>query len=218
MKGNILSLLLCILILSASTVFAQDYCNGNFDCDEDVDGSDAAVFKSDFGRSGFKNPCPGCPPRAPVQKTGQTTSYATGDDGDLEKGVGWPEPRFRDDLNGKDANCFGTRTWNNALVDCNGLSSGWCGLTDGSSAGAWRLPNIRELLSLVDYSQTFYPVLPDGHPFTSVSPNFYWSSTSDESFYPSFDARIVIMSSGISITELKTNSDVHHVWCVRGGQ
>ena len=32
-------------------------CEGNFDCDEDQDGGDAAAFKADFGRSGFKNPC-----------------------------------------------------------------------------------------------------------------------------------------------------------------
>jgi len=56
---------------------------------------------------------------APVPKTGQTTSYATGDDGDLEKGVAWPDPRFMDNGNGtvtdnltgliwlKNANCFG---------------------------------------------------------------------------------------------------------------
>ena len=31
---------------------------------------------------------------AGVPKTGQTTSFATGDDGDLEKGVAWPNPRF----------------------------------------------------------------------------------------------------------------------------
>jgi hypothetical protein len=28
---------------------------------------------------------------APVPKTGQTQKYATGDDGDLEKGVAWPD-------------------------------------------------------------------------------------------------------------------------------
>jgi hypothetical protein len=32
-------------------------CEGNFDCDEDCDGSDAATFKIDFGRSAFFNPC-----------------------------------------------------------------------------------------------------------------------------------------------------------------
>ena len=82
-----------------------------------------------------------------VPKTGQTASYATGDDGDFEKGVAWPNPRFTDNGNGtvtdsltnliwlKNANCFETRMWAQALTDCNGLASGSCGLTDGSSAG-----------------------------------------------------------------------------------
>ena len=32
-------------------------CVGNFDCDYDVDGSDAAHFKMHFGRSQYVNPC-----------------------------------------------------------------------------------------------------------------------------------------------------------------
>ena len=32
-------------------------CEGNFDCDADVDGNDAQFFKTDFGRSTFLNPC-----------------------------------------------------------------------------------------------------------------------------------------------------------------
>jgi hypothetical protein len=36
-------------------------CEGDFDCDGDVDGSDANLFKRDFGRSILKNPCPNCP-------------------------------------------------------------------------------------------------------------------------------------------------------------
>ena len=49
-----------LLLLSTPCVMAQDPCEGNFDCDQDVDGTDAAVFKSDFGRSSFSNPCPTC--------------------------------------------------------------------------------------------------------------------------------------------------------------
>ncbi|HEY6999536.1 MAG TPA: hypothetical protein VH851_16480 [Candidatus Binatia bacterium] len=57
--------------------------------------------------------------RSPVPRTGQTTSYATGDDGALRKGVVPPSPRFSDNANGtvidnlteliwlKDADCFG---------------------------------------------------------------------------------------------------------------
>ena len=35
-------------------------CEGNFDCDGDVDGTDAMKFKEDFGRNLLKNPCPNC--------------------------------------------------------------------------------------------------------------------------------------------------------------
>ena len=32
-------------------------CEGNLDCDQDVDGSDAELFREHFGRSFFNNPC-----------------------------------------------------------------------------------------------------------------------------------------------------------------
>ena len=32
-------------------------CEGNFDGDNDVDGTDATTFKTDFGRGGYNNPC-----------------------------------------------------------------------------------------------------------------------------------------------------------------
>ena len=34
------------------------YCEGNFDGDVDVDGTDASTFKANFGRSQYQNPCP----------------------------------------------------------------------------------------------------------------------------------------------------------------
>jgi hypothetical protein len=37
-------------------------CEGNFDCDQDCDGTDAAIFKLDFGRSTFTDPCNGSNP------------------------------------------------------------------------------------------------------------------------------------------------------------
>ena len=39
-------------------------CEGNFnpDEDDDVDGSDAAIFKTDFGRGGYDSPCTGSEP------------------------------------------------------------------------------------------------------------------------------------------------------------
>jgi hypothetical protein len=152
-------------------------------------------------------------------------SYASGDDGDLEKGVAWPPPRFTDNGNGtvtdnltgliwlKYANCFGTRTWRQALSDANGLTSGHCGLMDGSTAGDWRLPNVRELSSLTDFSRDF-PALPRGHPFTGVRSNRYWSSTrrTDTTSY----AWYVGMFDGRVHRADKTYA--YFVWPVRGGQ
>jgi hypothetical protein len=165
---------------------------------------------------------------APVEKTGQTTSYATGDDGDLEKGVTWPSPRFtdkgdgtvKDNLTGlvwlKDANCFGQRNWAMALTDCNTLNSGECGLSDGSAEGDWRLPNVRELHSLIDYSQED-PAMTSGHPFTNVwygePSSLYWSSTTDAG--EAGTAWGVTMGGGGVDDPGKTDSG--HVWPVRSG-
>lgn len=40
----------------------------------------------------------------------------------------------------------------------------------------WRLPNRRELFSLVDHN-SINPCLPSGHPFTNVFNGYYWTST-----------------------------------------
>jgi hypothetical protein len=169
---------------------------------------------------------------APVPKTGQTQQYGAGDDGALQKGVPSPTPRFTDNGNGtvtdnltgliwmKNANVFGMRLWAEALMDANGLQAGYFGLTDGSKPGDWRLPNDRELHSLVDYginSDGF--ALPPGHPFINVQASYddfkvYWSSTTYNKnnelawFVNFYDGRTLARSKG-------TNC---YVWCVRGGQ
>jgi hypothetical protein len=160
---------------------------------------------------------------APVAKTGQTTSYATGDDGDLKKGVAWPNPRFTengdgtvtDNLTGliwlKNANCFGTSNWATALTDCNTLNSGECDLTDSSIEGDWRLPNRFELESLLDMSN-YNPALPSSHPFTGVQSSAYWFGTS-YAFYTDY-AWLVYMDFGSVYYTSKTT--LSYVWPVRG--
>ena len=173
-----------------------------------------------------------------VPKTGQTGCWdesgnpidcaGTGQDGEYQAGVS-VDPRFTDNLDGTvtdnltgliwlhDPNCFGKRSWSNALSDANTLASDSdsCNpdLTDGSVAGDWRLPNVKELQSLIDFGQ-YFPALPPGHPFSGVQSNYYWSSTTDAD-NPS-DAWFVYLVNGYV-----TNYDkgpFGYVWPVRGGQ
>jgi hypothetical protein len=168
-----------------------------------------------------------------VPKTGQTTCYdksgteipcaGTGQDGDLQEGITWPDPRFTDNGDGtvtdnltglvwlKDANCFGTRTWANALTVCNSLAGGQCDLTDSSVLGDWRLPNRKELGSLLDLGN-YYPALPTGHPFNNVQSSNYWSSTTNARYtYFGWDVRF---NDGSEAYDRKGNH-YYYVWPIR---
>lgn len=164
-----------------------------------------------------------------IPKTGQTTSYNSGDDGDLEKGIAWPSPRFTDNEDGtitdnltglvwlKNAETFGLRSWTDALTDCSNLESGLYGLSDDSSAGDWRLPNIRELFSLIDFGASHDPdpPLPSGHPFSNVQSWSYWSSTTLAAY--TSQAWIVAMNAGGSATLGDKSTNPSYVWAVRDG-
>jgi hypothetical protein len=126
---------------------------------------------------------------ASLPRTGAATSYAPGDDAASAKGVAWPGARFTDNGNGtvtdrltglvwlRNAGCFAASSWSAALDQASKLASGACGLSDGSSAGQWRMPNVNELESLVDVSRSA-PALPAGAQFSNVATSAaYWSST-----------------------------------------
>ena len=68
--------------------------DGNFD--NALDGGDLAILKKEFGRADCVN-TPTIPGYlgAQVPKTGNTIDDTPGEDGDLQKGVAWPNPRFK---------------------------------------------------------------------------------------------------------------------------
>lgn len=175
---------------------------------------------------------------APVEDTGQTACWdesgssrpcaGTGEDGEFQAGVAWPTPRFTDNGDGtvadaltglswlKDASCpAGTKTWQEALdwVVLFNTTSIACTDYTAMTFGDWRLPNIKELLSLMDYSQSG-PVLPSGHPFVGVQSFFYWSSTTYVN--STFIAWGAYLDTGNAGTLPKNNT--RYLWPVRGGQ
>lgn len=124
-------------------------------------------------------------------KTGQTTGHYFGDDGTFKKGYPRNGVRFIDNGDGtitdmasglmwaKDpSQCgvdFGTpgnpaqMNWESAIDACNNLS--YAGHTD------WRLPNIKELLSILDFGKT--PPAIDETFFPNTESDYYWSSTAE---------------------------------------
>lgn len=156
-------------------------------------------------------------PPAAVWRTGQTVRYREGDDGDLRRGVPWPEPRFTtkddcvvDNLTGlqwaKDANRMGgPALWKDALNFARNLTL--CGQSD------WRLPNRKELFSLIDRSQAGNRMLPEGHPFDNVQ-NYYWlaSTRSDASEY----AGVIGLVMGNDTVARKDSTGIY-AWPVRMG-
>lgn len=128
-----------------------------------------------------------------VLQTGQRVCYnergaevecaGSGHDGEFRRGLEWPVPRFRakeetvdDFLTGLswpvNANLAGfPLTWQEALDFVMAMNS-----REEFGHADWRLPNRRELRSLVSY-QTLHPALPENHPFVNVVLNWYWTST-----------------------------------------
>ena len=106
--------------------------------------------------------------------------------------------------NPADAGISGTYTWENALSACEGLT--YAGFSD------WRLPNVRELMSIVDYGVTSDPRINTAY-FLNTASSYYWTSTT---YTPaSTNVWYVYFDNGSVFVYFKTNNS--YVRCVRGG-
>jgi hypothetical protein len=170
----------------------------------------------------------------------------TGQDGELQKGFNLPTPRFTDKGDGtiedhlagliwlKDADCVGDLTWQNALEFVINLNAGRiivpapqgnCGDTSGRRGKHqtdWRLPNIREMMSLIDFA-FFSPAISNaagtgsatvGDPFSNLQQTVYWTSTTSAGVTD--HAWVVEVSEGRMVFDDK--STPHPVIVVRGGR
>jgi Protein of unknown function (DUF1566) len=189
---------------------------------------------------------------SPVPQTGQVLCWdsdgveifcrGTGQDGALQEGVAIPTPRFTDKKDGtikdnltgliwlKNANCPGsTLDWQGALDFVAGINDGTnnCGDSSGKSGSHrtdWRLPNIRELYSLIDFAFVF-PALSnaagtgqgsENDPFLNLQiTRLYWSSTTYQG-NPKILAWVVDVVDGLVVGIGKKGVD-GFVLAVRGG-
>jgi hypothetical protein len=167
------------------------------------------------------------------------TGVGAGQEGHLQRGVKWPIPRFTkngdgtvtDNMTGliwlEDANCVAADNFDAILALANtlydgstGHGGGDCGLSDGSVAGDWRVPNMFEATSLLNHGYSS-PGVPnttgtgqwtEGDPFSEVQPT-YWTSTFNPqnkqfahhvSFFPPF------------LTSSDKDDNDRSMWPVRG--
>jgi len=97
-----------------------------------------------------------------------------------------------------------TMNWKSAIEQCENL------ILDGHSD--WRLPNLKELTSIVDDTR-FNPSI-DTDTFQHVASDYYWSSTTNAGY--SSRAWYVGFSYGRQFNRYKSYS--YFVRCVRAGQ
>ena len=197
---------------------------------------------------------------APVPQTGQTLCVdeggpincaGTGQDGDLQAGLALPTPRFTDNGDGtvtdnanslrwlKDVGCLGAPSFTdsfNVVASLNGGADMSCSEYSPGTFGDWRIPNIKELLSLVNYAYYAPPIsntqgdapFTEGDPFVNmpIQPNDPSLGTHDACIRSSTHVPQAAPNTA-SIYGLNTGGDIvgdscgsqrswHFTWAVRG--
>ncbi|HIJ81526.1 MAG TPA: DUF1566 domain-containing protein [Desulfuromonadales bacterium] len=185
---------------------------------------------------------------APVMQTGQTTCSnsvgnsipcsGTGQNGELRTGVAWPNPRFSDTGSGiivdnltgigwsKNANApspdkstcapGADKTYPNALSHIACLNTNkYLGFS------SWRLPSIKELQTLYDYSESSQDniswLTSQGVSNINASNNSYWSSTNNLASGYTMQAYMYDIMTAYTDTMNRNNNTTATIWPVCAG-
>ena len=179
------------------------------------------VYFSDF--PGFSQQLSNCPGQGKhsvtMRQEQRLRALGTGQDGEYQLGVAWPNPRFTP-VPGFEADCITdnltglvwvtsssiTTTWQGALDYANNLVR--CGQSD------WRLPNVNELLSLINTGETTTSTWLNTQGFTGLQSTYYWTSSTTLNT-PTWSL-MVGLGSGRTIPGQKTVAGAHYALPVRG--
>jgi hypothetical protein len=173
---------------------------------------------------------------AKLMKTSQTTSYRTGDDGDFEAGRATNFTTLAENNPFGNTNRFtnelGGQTYtNNIVIDwstydgstvlgwyrvSNGVDINWTNALDnallvsiGSFTTGWRLPNVQELFSLLNFSAAANPLNYSPINLGTVT-NGYWTGTNlSTQGYRVFNA----ISQVVGNTLKSTTSGMRYIPC-----
>jgi Protein of unknown function (DUF1566) len=214
---------------TARIIPAGYYAGGTVAGDADLVSGNIVSGVNIFGVAGTQ-------PRSQPLETGQTTSYVTGDDGayrygdaqsytdngngtitDDKTGLMWE--KLSDD--GSIHDLHNTYTWQGAFT------SKIAALNVGSFAGHsdWRLPNVNELQSLVDYRHVAPAIDSAFNTCTAnctiltgscTQSSSYWSSTSFQND-PSKALDVYFSGSSVLVTVADDKTLLAYVRAVRGG-
>ena len=177
---------------------------------------------------------PDAPGPAPVWQTGQTTCYndlgssvtctGTGQDGEYRQGAAWPSPRFTVGTGDK-ANCITDNlthlmwvktpadtqaAWLAGLSYANALNL--CGYSD------WRMPNIVEQRSLINFEEDSTAAWLDTQGFAAVPSGRFWTSTTFLFDPPTeiTDATLTDTHDGtVTFVTGTKDTGTHYAWAVR---
>lgn len=162
-----------------------------------------------------------------LPKTGQEESYAIGDDGYIQAGIEWPEPRFTDNGDGtitdnltglmwlKDGGCLKKKKWSNSLdtIAYFNNNPGYYNCIEyTANYSDWRLPDVREIESLINYGVPDSTEWLNSQGFVNLSRFYYWSSTTHQA--NSRYAWMIKMSNGRRERDFKFNR--YYILPVRG--
>ena len=215
MKGFVVCMVVIALVVSLlpAAVLAQP-CEANFDCDDDVDGTDLVIVKEDFGRGQYDRPCPyssNCC-SGTLSPLGRWCDQGDGTVKDMITGLVW----LKDVGWGGQKVWADCTTWDDAHTRAGTLYAGMpgAGLSDGSVVADWRLPTQSELVDItrsgdeyIRYNQMYF--------FTGglgIPNQIFWTSTTLESNNDSATCVYADSSYGGCGKQFS-----FYVWPVRGG-